>query len=373
MYESFVSYFANELKMAGYVRINHPVGVVLPFNIDLWARESGSVTYFYVTYNLPNESSWDFISAKSYIDSCVKTIVERIGARHAVVFHIFIGRIDSQAQAYINDTQDFVLAEQYDMYLGVSNDLKLIYHPKAELNTDKCGEKITSTLQKMTGSVASFAPQPVKSHPPSRAVRNIVKFPVFSIGIIAINIFMFALMEITGGSQNTMNLLRFGAAQYYFAFHNGQWWRFVTPIFLHIGFVHLLFNTMWIAIIGIRLEKFIGHFKFLAIYLISGIAGNVAMMLLSHNAVGAGASGSIFGLFGGMFAYALATKKQPGDLSVQTLAILIILQVGMGFAMPGMIDGAITANSAHIGGLVCGLVLGFVFALFSKKRIKDKE
>jgi len=371
MYQSFVSNFHYELTSAGYIKLKMPVDILLPINIDIWARESGAVVYFYITYDKTTPTNMSFEGVKQFVDQNVKFVTGRVSARHAVAFHIFVGEMDDVAMKHIDETESFILAEQYDMYLGINNNLQLVHKPKIEINTDKCRDKVVGALRRMTDGVVVPTTAPHTKGFPGRISQNVVKFPIFSTGIIAINIFMFILLELAGGSSDPWNLLNFGAAQYRLAFHHGEWWRFITPMFLHIGFMHLLFNTMWIAIIGIRLEKFIGHYKFLAIYLVSGIVGNVAMMLLSHNAVGAGASGAIFGLFGSMFIYALVTKKQPGDLSVQSLAILIILQVGFGFVAPSMIDGAVTSNTAHIAGLIAGFVLGFIFALFSKKRIKN--
>ncbi|MCL2575585.1 MAG: rhomboid family intramembrane serine protease [Defluviitaleaceae bacterium] len=366
LYENFTNNFHYELTQAGYIRLNIPADFPFGQNTAIWAREAGAVAYFYIIYDTNIVDKHNFDSIKNYMDEAVKSVKERIGARHSVIFNIFIGGLDEFFSHKINTTQEFILMERYDLFAGVSKNLHVQYKSKSDINTDKCLNKIENALRKMTDGI--IMPM-VSQNRPSHIAKSIIKFPYFSATIIAINILMFALMELSGGSQNTLNLLRFGAANYYLTFEHMQLYRLVTPIFLHIGFVHLLFNTMWIAIVGIRAEKYMGHFKFLILYLASGIVGGIAMMLLSPNAVGAGASGAIFGMFGALLAFTLVTKKQAGDLSASTLGMLIVLQVLFGFAAPGILgEGINIANSAHIGGLIVGFVLGFIFTKIPNKK-----
>lgn len=81
---------------------------------------------------------------------------------------------------------------------------------------------------------------------------------------------MFLLLEMSGGSQNTDTLIRFGAKENSLLLA-GEWWRLVTPIVLHIGLVHLMFNTFALLSVGAAAERVFGSFRFLVIYISAGI------------------------------------------------------------------------------------------------------
>src|SRR5699024_3526907 len=76
----------------------------------------------------------------------------------------------------------------------------------------------------------------------------------------------------------------------------GEWWRLITPMFLHIGFTHILFNGLIVYFLGSQLEMIIGHFRYFLLYLLSGILGNAASFAFNFS-ISAGASTAVFGLF----------------------------------------------------------------------------
>jgi len=127
----------------------------------------------------------------------------------------------------------------------------------------------------------------------------------------------------------------------------GQIWRLVTPIFLHIGILHVGVNMYSLYIVGPPVERLFGLPRMLTIYLLSGIAG-VAFSLAFSSAPSAGASGAIFGLLGalgGLFGRA-------GSLQLRQIALVAVLNLAIGLS-PG-ID-----NWGHLGGLVAGLALAY--------------
>ena len=100
------------------------------------------------------------------------------------------------------------------------------------------------------------------------------KAPLTSL-IILIQVIVFILMTLAGGSTNTQVLIEFGA-RYTPLIKAGEWWRLITPGFVHIGLTHLVVNSVTLYFIGMYIENLFGHWRFLAIYLMSTLMGNLA-------------------------------------------------------------------------------------------------
>lgn len=178
--------------------------------------------------------------------------------------------------------------------------------------------------------------------------------PLWTYVILAANALVWLAMELSGGSESLAVLVRFGA-KYNPAIVAGEYWRFVTPIFMHIGFLHLGVNSYALLIFGRDVERLFGRGRFLAMYLLSGIGGSVASFV-GNDALSAGASGAIFGLVGAMVVYLLIYRKQfghGGQRQLTNLLFVVALNLALGFAGTG-ID-----NLGHIGGLLAGLALGW--------------
>lgn len=138
----------------------------------------------------------------------------------------------------------------------------------------------------------------------------------------------------------------------------GQWWRLVTAMFLHIGIIHLGFNMWCLWDLGALAETLYGSWTFAAIYLISGVAASVTSVAWHPSGISAGASGAIFGLAG-----ALIASLYLGVFAVPRAAVRGTLRSVLAFAGYNLVFGAIAGrvdNSAHIGGLVSGLLLGAI-------------
>ena len=147
-------------------------------------------------------------------------------------------------------------------------------------------------------------------------------------------------------------------AKYPYNMKRGYIWLFVTPIFLHANFMHILSNTVSILLFGINLESTIGIPRTIAIYFISGICGNMFSALITDS-ISVGASSCIFGLLGSLLAFLILNweaLRPLGFVRCQLLMMIIFilvlnLMVGVGFKT--YID-----NYAHLGGLLGGLFLG---------------
>ncbi len=176
-----------------------------------------------------------------------------------------------------------------------------------------------------------------------------------TVALVAINVIVFLLLTATGGSEDSVNLYRWGA-KYGPAIAEGEWWRLVLPIFMHIGFFHLLTNSIGLLIFGSMAERLLGSPAYLAIYLITGVLGNVASFIASP-ALGAGASGAVFGVIGAFGVYLLLNRQVMGEVARQALtsvAFIVVLNIVIGFVTAG-ID-----NAAHVGGLFAGMAMSYL-------------
>lgn len=173
-----------------------------------------------------------------------------------------------------------------------------------------------------------------------------------------INVLIWLATEVAGGSTDTDVLLRFGA-MYGPYIADGDYWRLFTAMFLHVGLTHLAFNGFGLFIFGQQVEKFYGPYRFGVIYILAGLAGSVASFALNDTAVGAGASGAIFGILGALVAFFVIHRDKLGEFGRQSLTgflILAAINLFIGFSIPNV------DNFAHMGGFAAGFALALPLA-----------
>lgn len=191
------------------------------------------------------------------------------------------------------------------------------------------------------------------------------KRPIITYILIAINIIIFILMYVLGsGSEDAYTLIKFGA-NVPELIKSGEYYRLLTSTFLHIGIFHLLCNNYALYIIGSQLESFLGKTKFLIVYLISAVCGNL-LSLIFTSGISAGASGAIFGLLGSLLYFGYYYRVYLGNLIHSQIIPIILLNLCIGFITPG-ID-----NAAHIGGLIGGILSTMAVGLKYKSKKSDK-
>ncbi|MDP4170713.1 MAG: rhomboid family intramembrane serine protease, partial [Bacillota bacterium] len=128
-----------------------------------------------------------------------------------------------------------------------------------------------------------------------------------------------------------------------------EWWRFITPIFLHIGFMHLAMNSLALYYLGTTVERIYGNARFIMIYLFAGISGSIASFIFSIY-LSAGASGAIFGCFGALLYFGTNYPKLFFRTMGKNVLAILLINLVFDFTASG-ID-----NAAHLGGLAGGFL-----------------
>jgi rhomboid protease GluP len=138
---------------------------------------------------------------------------------------------------------------------------------------------------------------------------------------------------------------------------NGGYWQLFTAIFVHVDIVHLFGNMFFLLIFGLRAEELFSVQEYFAVYFLSGLAGNLLTLLFGPSMISAGASGAIFGVFGACTIY---VRRAVGQSIIGALLFSFFLLM--------MNSGGNVNNLAHFGGLVVGLLIGYVLASRHKLR-----
>ncbi|MDR1800443.1 MAG: rhomboid family intramembrane serine protease [Lachnospiraceae bacterium] len=187
------------------------------------------------------------------------------------------------------------------------------------------------------------------------------KKSICTIILIVINVVVFFALSFIGQTEDGEFMLRFGASYTPYVIENKEYYRLFTSMFLHFGFQHLANNMVMLGFVGWNVEAEAGKVRFLIIYLLSGLIGNIVSTIWDLRtvtdggyAVSAGASGAVYGIIGCALGIALLNKGRIGNLSQRGLIIMILLGIYYG-ATAGNID-----NAAHIGGLVSGFLLTLI-------------
>ena len=145
---------------------------------------------------------------------------------------------------------------------------------------------------------------------------------------------------------------------------NNEWWRLITPMFIHFSFAHLSFNCLWIYILGPKIEKFDGYFLFITLIVFTSISANYAQYFFSAPSLFGGLSGVIYGMLGYCMTIEFEEQQERYDLP-PALYLFMIVWLLLGFI--GILDlfgfGSV-ANFAHLGGLISGIIFAMITLLF---------
>jgi rhomboid protease GluP len=188
----------------------------------------------------------------------------------------------------------------------------------------------------------------------------------------AMFVFMAAFYDAGWFDAATMRAYNLFAASNGAATTDGEWWRLLTSMFAHFGFIHLALNMWALVNVGPFLERLFGRVLFAVIYLGAGLGGGLLSLAWNGDRVwSAGASGAIFGLYGALLGYLLREKQGLPRLvfkpMLRSTLLFTALNVLLGATRPG-ID-----NACHLGGLLTGFLLGWLTALPVDPAVRERQ
>ncbi len=176
--------------------------------------------------------------------------------------------------------------------------------------------------------------------------------------LIALNLLMFAIESLLGGSTNLLTLHRLGALEPIAVYVGGQYWRLLAALFLHYGPLHLFVNVYALYVLGPRLERTIGSLRFALAYLVAGLGSSAGVLLLwrlrlIETDLLVGASGAVMGIVGLWAGILVGHRHVPvARRQLLNIGIIVVIQTGFDFLFPQVSMGA------HLSGLVSGFLLG---------------
>ncbi len=180
------------------------------------------------------------------------------------------------------------------------------------------------------------------------------------LALIVVNVAVFVLELLAGGSTNPVTLHRLGELDTSSVIFRHQYWRLLAALFLHYGPIHIFFNLFALLLLGPALERQIGGFFFAVCYLVSGIGSSIAIVLLTKLRLLepvqlVGASGCVMGVVGTWTGFLLRHRHAPlARQRLRDIFVIVLLQLAFDLVTPRV------SMSAHLGGLLSGFLLGLL-------------
>lgn len=188
--------------------------------------------------------------------------------------------------------------------------------------------------------------------------------PFISGMLVAVNVIVFMICTFTGDLLYNMGELGVGHILV-----EKEYIRILSAMFLHSDIHHIFNNMVILFFLGAMIEKEIGHFRYAAIYFLSGVSGNLLSLtvrvLNNDPAVSIGASGAVFGMDGVLLALVLFSGRRIDNVTIPRVFLMIAYSLYSGFV------GVNVDNAAHIGGLLTGFLLGILVCILDKHKNKD--
>ena len=199
-------------------------------------------------------------------------------------------------------------------------------------------------------------------------MKNVIKESPVTIFLLALTTLVFIAMQVIYFGNATSNQAIFNTGGMYGAYVSlfpSQLWRLVTPIFVHIGWEHFFFNALTLYFVGQIAEQIWGHHKFLALYVLSGIVGNIFTLFFTPNVIAAGASTSLFGVFAAIMVAGYFGRNPYLKELGRNYQALIIVNLIFNLFTPSI------GIAGHIGGLGGGVLCAiFLPTLVEKNMFK---
>lgn len=187
------------------------------------------------------------------------------------------------------------------------------------------------------------------------AIMNLYKKSKVTFSLLSVMIVYFIFISLNGGTTDIETLVKYGALYPPFVLVYGQYYRLISSIFIHIGLMHIFFNGYALYIFGPQIERLMGPRKYFLFFLLTGLGGNIATFFFAFETISAGASGSLFGLFGAFLYLIHRHSDMVTPEGRKNILKLLAINLVLTIAVPNI------SATAHFGGLIMGYLLSYVF------------
>lgn len=197
-------------------------------------------------------------------------------------------------------------------------------------------------------------------------MKKVIKESPVTIFLLALTTLVFVAMQLIyfGNATSTQAIFNSGGMYgAYVMYDHSQLWRLVTPIFVHIGWEHFFFNALTLYFVGQMAEQIWGHHKFLALYVLSGVVGNIFTLFFTPNVVAAGASTSLFGVFAAIMVAGYFGRNPYLKELGRNYQALILINLLFNLFTPSV------GIAGHIGGLVGGVLCAIFLPTLVEKHM----
>ncbi|MBO8156095.1 MAG: rhomboid family intramembrane serine protease [Bacillaceae bacterium] len=356
-------------KLAAHFMIQHGFDLIQvdEKNRELWlekvqGRHTHIIRLYHHTFDWANHLKRDI----AFVIERVKRIKRMLVGKNITIHNVYIATfppVDSWEQlknnVQVKDQKNFLIKSYYLDEENRQKESDRLFH---NMNLDEPVIPVPLDEGELESQIQYLKQQMIFKHEQhKREAASIFNHgkPLVTYVLLAINILLFLVMENTGGSTNSLNLIQWGA-KYNPYILEGEWWRIFSSMFLHIGFLHIFMNMLALYYLGNAVERMYGSIKFSIIYLLAGLFGGLASFA-TNASVAAGASGALFGLFGALLFFGVMNRKLFFRTMGKNLLFIIGLNIILGISVP-QID-----NGAHMGGLVGGFIASAIIQLPKNK------
>jgi len=301
-------------------------------------------------------------------------LINKLNGKNATLFRLFLfdkepdtDKLDIITQRQVDITSERKFLKTLSVNISEGTVQKHFNVPTFDAKIVKTVKHFFSRKIDKSGTTVEDIYKLLEQRKKDYEIQMKVKKPWLTYGIIGVNVLLWLvikLISLKSGLDYSNYLNPFGA-KVNSLIMQGQYWRFITPMFLHADEIHLAVNCYSLYIVGSQIERIYGRFKFSLIYFVAGILGNIVSFGFSLNPA-VGASGAIFGLMGAMLFFAL---KRPSLLKSSfgaNLITTIVINLAYGF-FNSQID-----NNAHMGGFVGGFLTTGVISVSKEETRRDK-
>ena len=301
-----------------------------------------------------NDEQYDFDVFKT--KRIIKKIKKKTFSFHMNVMSIFLDMGDNVKEEINEDPRLMAIKVSDESDLNNNDFIKKMFPDltkKLKYNEDgfELFAKITSDINQHNKDDATRLEKVFKE-----------KQPYVTYFLIAVNIIFYVVPLLLGQYNNIINDYCVHGP----SIRAGQYYRLFTGMFLHGNIWHIFFNCYALYVIGSQIENFFGKFKYIIIYLVSGLVGSLFSMTFSGGVGSIGASGAIFGLMGSLLYFGYHYRVYLGNVLKSQIIPLIIFNLALGFILAG-ID-----NFAHIGGLIGGCMITMALGVKDKSTTFEK-